>query len=33
MQLPDPAFITAVAALLTAAASLIWAMRRDPKGE
>lgn len=33
MSLTDPAFITAISALLTAAASLVWAVRRDPKGE
>jgi|GEM_PF-1293166 len=34
MRLTDPAFLTALAALLSSAASLIWAIRRHPgKGD
>lgn len=33
MTLLDPAYITAIAALLSAVGSLIWAVRRDPKDE
>jgi len=31
MILLDPAFLTSLAALLTAASSLIWAIRRRPE--
>ena len=33
MHILDPTLISAIAALITAIASLVWALRKSPRGE